>query len=209
MEAALKKEDTEKKKRLLQCAREEFIEKGYSSASLRSICKKAGVTTGALYFFFQDKEDLYANLVEEPLHGLYEIIKTHYMAELLQVQDKTEDVAEADDYLATQKVVEYLYGHYDVFVMLLTKSQGSKYENIEERFVDITEKFYWKYLQTLVEQGTLKQMPEYLLHWIAHMQIDSFVHMITHETSKEQALKHFVPIVRYMQAGWAELFRQE
>ena len=35
-------------------------------ASLRNICKEAGVTTGALYFFFKDKEDLFAALVEKP-----------------------------------------------------------------------------------------------------------------------------------------------
>ena len=40
-------------------AKEEFMEKGYNKASLRSICSKAGITTGALYFFFENKEDLY------------------------------------------------------------------------------------------------------------------------------------------------------
>ena len=52
-------------KHLLECAGREFLEKGYMKASLRNICKEAGVTTGALYFFFKDKEDLLAALVEE------------------------------------------------------------------------------------------------------------------------------------------------
>lgn len=57
----------ETKERLLECARAEFLEKGYQGASLRSICKKAGVTTGALYFFFKDKEDLFDAIVEPTL----------------------------------------------------------------------------------------------------------------------------------------------
>ena len=36
------------REKLMEYARQEFLEKGYMKASLRSICKKAGVTTGAL-----------------------------------------------------------------------------------------------------------------------------------------------------------------
>ena len=44
---------------LVAAARREFAEHGYSSASIRSICSAAGVTTGALYFFFRNKEELF------------------------------------------------------------------------------------------------------------------------------------------------------
>ena len=42
----------ETKRGLIASATEEFAEYGYEGASLRQICSKAGVTTGALYFFF-------------------------------------------------------------------------------------------------------------------------------------------------------------
>jgi len=43
-------ENKETRQHLLECAKREFLEKGYMKASLRNICKAAGVTTGALYF---------------------------------------------------------------------------------------------------------------------------------------------------------------
>ncbi len=55
--------DSETKIHLIQCAKKEFMEKGFVGASLRGICQKAGVTTGALYFFFQDKDDLFCEVV--------------------------------------------------------------------------------------------------------------------------------------------------
>ena len=61
------KNDKETRQKLLVSAKKEFMEKGYVKASLRNICKNAGVTTGALYFFFKDKEDLFGNLIREPL----------------------------------------------------------------------------------------------------------------------------------------------
>ena len=41
------KDEKETKRRLLESAKKEFLEKGYLQASLRNICKNAGVTTGA------------------------------------------------------------------------------------------------------------------------------------------------------------------
>ena len=58
------KKSQETKNNLLASAKTEFFEKGYMQASLRNICKNAGVTTGAMYFFFEDKEDLFAGCFE-------------------------------------------------------------------------------------------------------------------------------------------------
>ena len=71
----------ETKERLLESALAEFSEKGYMKASLRKICAGAGVTTGALYFFFNDKEDLFAAIVEQPFNELKKLLLEHFAAE--------------------------------------------------------------------------------------------------------------------------------
>ena len=38
--------------KILEAAKREFLEKGFKSASLRSIVKTAGVTTGAFYGYY-------------------------------------------------------------------------------------------------------------------------------------------------------------
>ena len=52
--------------RIHAAATAEFLEKGYQGASLRNIVKTAGVTTGALYGYYDSKEALFAGLVDEP-----------------------------------------------------------------------------------------------------------------------------------------------
>lgn len=42
--------------RILSCAKEGFLEKGYADASLRTIAAKAETTTGSIYSRFRDKE---------------------------------------------------------------------------------------------------------------------------------------------------------
>ena len=49
--------------RIHQAARAEFREKGFPSASLRSIVKSLGMTTGAFYGYYPSKEALYEALV--------------------------------------------------------------------------------------------------------------------------------------------------
>ena len=71
--AGKKIHDSETKIHLIQCAKKEFMEKGFAGASLRGICQKAGVTTGALYFFFQDKDDLFCEVVGNFMDRLNEI----------------------------------------------------------------------------------------------------------------------------------------
>ena len=48
---------------ILSAAMQEFLEKGFKSASLRNIVKKAGVTTGAFYGYYDSKEALFEALV--------------------------------------------------------------------------------------------------------------------------------------------------
>ena len=70
--------DYEKRKLLIEAAKKEFLEKGYNKASLRNICAKAGMTTGALYFFFNNKENLYSSIVNPPIEELKKIVIEHY-----------------------------------------------------------------------------------------------------------------------------------
>ena len=48
-------------------AKEEFLEKGFADASLRTIAQKAGVSTSTIYTRYSDKEGLFCFLVEDKL----------------------------------------------------------------------------------------------------------------------------------------------
>lgn len=197
------KDEKETRAKLLASAKAEFLEKGYMQASLRNICKNAGVTTGALYFFFKDKEDVFASLIEEPLHGLYEIMKAHYSLEVVSVEGGTEELLEMhEDLGAAKEAIHYMYQYYDEFQLLLTKSQGSRYENCVDQFVAITERHYRKMADQYTSMFQTERIEDYIVHWVAHMNIDTFVHMLTHEESEEAALSHIEASVKYMISGW-------
>jgi AcrR family transcriptional regulator len=50
------------KERVLSAALEVFAERGYQAATVEEIAERAGMTKGAVYYWFRDKEDLATDL---------------------------------------------------------------------------------------------------------------------------------------------------
>jgi AcrR family transcriptional regulator len=63
--ARFEKIEPERRKRLLQAAAQEFASEGFERASLGRIADGAGVSKPALYYYFEDKADLFATVVRE------------------------------------------------------------------------------------------------------------------------------------------------
>ena len=127
----------ETKVRLQQCAVCEFMEKGFLKASLRSICREAGVTTGALYFFFQDKDDLFVSLVGDVLQQIQGMMQEHFDKERVEADGDTAVDLETGDYsedeAVSKMIIHALYEQRDSALLLLTRSQGSSLEGAVDR----------------------------------------------------------------------------
>ena len=115
----------ETKMKLLQTAAEEFSEKGFETSSLRQICQKAGVTTGALYFFFDNKEDLFTEVLNIFTGPLLELIKKHYQSEeeedLFEMIESPE--GEEEDVEAVLAILSKYYEN-ETFGKVMLKNMG-------------------------------------------------------------------------------------
>ena len=63
--------DPAKKEAILEAALDAFASRGFEQASYNQIIEKAGISKGAMYYYFDDKEDLYATVVR---HELEEVV---------------------------------------------------------------------------------------------------------------------------------------
>lgn len=56
--------DPEKQEAIFAAAAEEFAERGYEAASLNRIAERSGTSKGSLYYYFENKADLFTTVVE-------------------------------------------------------------------------------------------------------------------------------------------------
>lgn len=66
--------DQERQQRLFDSAAEEFSARGYDGASLNRILEKSRMSKSSLYYYFDDKADLFTTLVERSIAFLFKAV---------------------------------------------------------------------------------------------------------------------------------------
>ncbi|AEE16464.1 TetR/AcrR family transcriptional regulator [Treponema brennaborense] len=194
------------RQRILENAKTEFLGKGFSGASLRTIAKNAGVTTGALYGLFSSKDDLFEALVGE--HASF------FLKEFSEAQDTFASLApgvqvdtmHANSNSVLEKLLDYMFDHITAFRLLLSCSAGSRYELWLERLITIEEESAKNFMAVLKSQG---RQTENLSDEIIHMLSGSFLHgvmeNVVHEMPRTRAVENIRMLQKYATAGWNAL----
>ena len=112
---------------LVRSGKEEFLLRGFEGASLRAICRKAGVTTGAFYACFDRKEALFSAIVEPMLADYPRMYDGIVEKALADVTSNGANELEA---------VEFICAHRDEFRLLFDCSGGTKYAGFKDMLLD-------------------------------------------------------------------------
>jgi AcrR family transcriptional regulator len=64
--------DRDRQEQILAAAATEFAARGYGGASVNRIVEGAGLSKGVLYYYFEDKEDVFVTVVERAVSRLLE-----------------------------------------------------------------------------------------------------------------------------------------
>lgn len=67
--------DPEKKDAILNSALEAFAAHGLEAASYNQIIEQAGISKGAMYYYFDDKEDLFITVVRREIEAISETVQ--------------------------------------------------------------------------------------------------------------------------------------
>ena len=65
--------DPAKSSEIIRVATEEFVDRGFEKASLNRIVSRSGMSKGALYYYFADKDDLYRTVLKDYSEKLLDI----------------------------------------------------------------------------------------------------------------------------------------
>jgi len=99
--------EPDKQEAILQAAGEEFAEKGFEAASINRIIKKSGMSKGSVYYYFEDKADLFATTLEKSTQRIMEetgwfslevLGPDEFWDALLELTHRTVDWAKRNDW---------------------------------------------------------------------------------------------------------------
>lgn len=189
------KEDHNVKEALLKAGREEFLDKGFERASLRKICEKAGVTTGAVYFFFENKEDLFHQIVAGTVKQLNSLAK-----ELTAEEFEGSGASSASD----QKLMEFLWNNRREVKMLLEKAEGTRYETFKDDIFSQMETNFSLFFQ---KYGNLKE-DKNLTRVLVEMRMRGYMELIYGGYSLEEVLRLSELIGYYADGGFQSLLEK-
>ena len=196
--------------KIQQAAIDEFLEKGFRGASLRQIVKHAGVTTGAFYGYFSSKEALFASIVEPHAQAI--------MANFMEAQLRFADLQknEQPSHMGIESsscidwMVDYICEHRDPIKLLLSKAEGTSYENFVHNIVEVEVEYTLKYMDVLRELGyTVPRLDKTLCHIIASGMFGGIFEVVIHDIPEKQAMRDVGQLRAFYTAGWLALMEEK
>ena len=118
----------DQRNKIIEAAKEEFLEKGYKDASLRNIAKKANMTVGNLYRYFTNKEDINKQIVKVTLDLLEEMVtklsnnKLSFEGNSINFDMSNDELIESLDKL-TDEMIDIYMNHKIEFNILMMQSR--------------------------------------------------------------------------------------
>ena len=188
--------------KITSAAMQEFMDKGYTGASLRKIAKKAGVTVGAIQIRYKSKDELFTSLLKpllDDIDALFQRTKADYYActsASLMESLKGSMQHESD------AILHLIFAHYKEAVLLLRCSVGSSLEH-----------FFDGIVQSKIEESAaffhsagFADIDEKLLGLLIAAQFDSYRRIVADCPDRAAAEKYMDALMVYHFGGWTAFF---
>ena len=192
----------ETKKKILDSAMAEFLDKGFMNASLRTIASNAGLTTGAMYRHFKDKDALFCALVDDAIDFATKAVMMSDVSHHMNLDELASKEHFEEENRLTNELLNYMFDNFDAYTLLLTKAAGSTHEHFQEEICDLYTKnceqlFNWMFKNNF----STKKIDKMTAHFIASTVINAFMEIIIHKMSKKAAFQYIENIIEFTRYG--------
>lgn len=189
---------------ILEVARSEFLLNGYRAVGLREIVKKAGVTTGAFYGYFKNKEELFSALVEKEYNHLLELYRS--MIESFGKMSRDQQVQNLAEHARTllKAMADYIFQNRDAFKLILCSSEGTEYNNLIHELAKLDLDATREFLELSEQKINAK-----LEHMLISGMFATFFELIIHDISEDEAEEYIDQMLSFYIGGWKSILGME
>lgn len=195
--------------RLLECARNEFIDKGFQAASIREIAKKAETSARAVYTRFPNKEGLFDAIVSPVSDGLIELYQNY--ADQFWSKDVGSEEADDvsfDDTAIYVDMIDYIYDHKDEFLLMQTSLEGKWHTALIEDLTDKNLSYISIWPEPTGGTGNEKELMIKVLHMLTNSFYASMFEPLRHDMNRREARFYIETLCSFFVAGINRLLKK-
>ena len=195
--------------KILRAAKQEFLDKEFAGTNVRAIAEKAGVTTGALYNLFDNKDGIFEALVS----GVFdEFLNTMSHSDLLELQNfgmKTSDLSAIIELSQRRflRMVDFFYDNWDEMKLIVCCSKGSSYEHIFDKAIDVTERETLRLLK--LDGIKMSRRIRFFIHVMVTSHFENLKEIFYHNLKKSEAIEYILDFNVYHCAGWKQYWMEQ
>ena len=189
--------------RLMAAARQEFLEYGFEKASMRSIGERCGLTAAGIYRHCRDKENLFEQLVMPCVLRIDEWLAAH-VARYVDMVQNGHSVTWRDSEIDMMR--EIVYPNMEDYWLLLSKSQGTKYENWLHDLTQRHQQELMNYFPMLRKEGyAVRDINPKELHLLLTAYTTALFEPVIQNYTQEEALRCLETVEAFFLPGWKNL----
>lgn len=194
------------RERILRCGKELFLEKGFEQASLREISKMAGVTTGAFYRNFSDKEELFSELVGPLVEAVFTKYKEFEEKNFQNSGDNHENLNSKVNIEGTIEVSLFLFENKEILDLLINRSGGTKYSNFIEQLTLMQDESQKKMkIRIGAENMVDEDKAKIGIHALNHARFSTLTEIVLHSENKEDLILNAKLVATFFDEGWKRI----
>ena len=198
---------TDIKQRILQVAHREFIKNGVQRTCIRNVARKAGVTVGNLYHYFDSKDTLFCAVLQPLLTALDRYILSHNDEEFLSINVFDLRQQQVNHITTMLTLVKQFRPE---LRLLLFNAKGTSLEGYKDKIIDHQMKAGMEYLRLMKERypHINTDISPFLTHLTCSTWMTLFCELVEHEDYSEEKIKLALEqYVTFGMAGWKELMK--
>ena len=200
----VKKEDI--KENIICSARSEFLDHGYAEASLRVIAEKAGLTKGAIYSYFENKDALFCELTAPAVRFIeneFQYDKSRYV----DITSENPSELFESNIQGFRNHTQAVLDNHSSFKLLLFCASGSSLHDYKERIIQrYAQNFYARLSHFTQKKSSKGFISEMFVHTLAATYISFLEELVLHEPSRTEADDYAVQMAIFVCSGIDRLY---
>ena len=183
--------------------RQEFLERGFEKASVRSIGQRAGMTSAGLYRHYADKEAMFAAIVDPLIAQMDEWMQRH--------TDRKYPLSENDngtlfDETIVDMIKNIVLPQKEDFYILLCCAQGTRYENFIHDQVEKYQPSLTDAIQHMKKLGyTVSDISDEELHFLLSAYVTAVFEPIIHFYPDDMIAHYLDTMNDFFMPGWKRI----